>query len=475
MEDEIGENLCFRYSNGNSLVCQQAYAYYKQHDPGSFDEWGYDNKTIIFLDTNVLLKTYFLSKTERESIIKFIKVNKERIIISSQVDIEYQKHRLEFISGYNKLLERLAKETNDKIETCLKSLNGEDLDKIKELSENHVLKYDFLGEFLDLKTIIIELKDYLDCLKEEREKIVKRLQAFQSHICNDLLPNASDVVSMYMEDELLQAVAQCKILQPLSEQELMFIKQKYADSLKIFEKKKVGEIDRYRFAFPGCGDKKKNEEEDRLKESDMVIYHEMLKFMKQSNEDVVFLTFDLKKGDWVPSKGHNDVFLHYIENQFSQTDHVVYVRSGDELPLLFGIAPPEPLDEDSDELNALSLEDVNLFDDISIDSDENAEGSKGKVHLNGQSLVFVDKTIQHKKFRKIDAKRFLSELQTCTKWAREYGAGFVSRDYFIYALLGKQKHFEFNQSRLVYKSLLNEGKIKEEMNKDGDEIISVIE
>lgn len=35
----------------------------------------------------------------------------------------------------------------------------------------------------------------------------------------------------------------------------------------------------------------------------------------------------------------------------------------------------------------------------------------------------------------------MSELETCTKWAVKYGAGFVGRDYFIYALLGRKKHF----------------------------------
>ena len=46
--------------------------------------------------------------------------------------------------------------------------------------------------------------------------------------------------------------------------------------------------------------------------------------------------------------------------------------------------------------------------------------------------------------------------------------------YFIYGLLGKRKHFEFNQSRLVYNSLLNAGKLKEEIDKNGDKIIKLV-
>ena len=47
MADEIGENLCFRYKNGNIQQCRYAYDYYKLHNPGSFNDWGYDQKTKI--------------------------------------------------------------------------------------------------------------------------------------------------------------------------------------------------------------------------------------------------------------------------------------------------------------------------------------------------------------------------------------------------------------------------------------------
>ena len=296
---------------------------------------------------------------------------------------------------------------------------------------------------------------------------MNRLREFQNHISNDLLPCASSVVSMYVDDDLLQAISECQILPPLSKEEKSFIKQKYEEFLTIFDKRKNSEIGRYRFAFPGCGDKKKDENDDRIKESDMVIYHEMLKYIKEKCQDAVFLTFDLKKGDWVPCKGHNDVFLHYIENQFCQTGHVIYVKSGDELPLLFSIPSASVEDDtDNDEPNIINQGSITLFGDNFTAEDEYNE------EIECTNVVSEhDVSLCHKNYRKIDSKRFLSELQTCSKWASEYGAGYVGRDYFIYGLLGKQKHFEFNQSRLVYKSLIESGKIKEEVDKDGDAII----
>lgn len=472
---EIDKEFCFCYENGNSQQRQAAYKYYEQNDPGSIDVWGYDNQTVIFLDTNVLLKTYFLSKIERKSVVKFIVNNKDRIVIASQVDKEYQKHRLEFISGYDKQLTQLKNDTNGIIDSCLKSLNGKVINQIKSLANNHLLKYDFSVEFQTLNKILGDMQAYIDCLKEDRENIISALQNFQESINNHLSPETSNV-AMYMEDELLDAISQCTILPSLTEPELKNIKEKYDECLAIFDKEKGEGMGRYKYAFPGCGDRKKDEKEGRLKESDLVIYHEMLKYMKQNDNNVVFLTFDLAKGDWVPGRGYNEVFLHYIENQFAKTGHVAYVKSGDELPLMFG-SEPKCEDEDSDSDDILytinNLVEVDLFGEKGCSNNETDRIETQATTINEQKPNVDAFYESHKKFRKIDANRFMSELQTCSKWASKYGAGFVGRDYFIYGILGRQKHFEFNQSRLVLKSLVESGRITESIGDNGDATIKI--
>ena len=147
-----------------------------------------------------------------------------------------------------------------------------------------------------------------------------------------------------------------------------------------------------------------------------------------------------------------------------------------ELPLLFGKEPSQEDDEsDNDEdndtlkrtwtfLSFSSPLDTAKLDVAGVDSDASEEETSESVVVRN-----------HKGFRMIDADRFMSELQTCSKWANEYGAGYVGKDYFIYGLLGRQKHFEFNQSRLVYKALLEAGKIRENIDEDGDKIIEIIE
>lgn len=476
MEEKLGENLCFRYFNGNSQKCQESYEYYKKNDPGNINDWGYDNHTVIFLDTNILLETYFLSKLEKDSIVNFIKTNKDRIVIASQVDREYQTHRLKFISGYNKNLENLCSETKSIFDSCLKSINGDAIDRIKVLAGNRVLKYDFLKYSQSLNNILDSIHSYQEKLKSEREKLVNSMREFQDDISKSLLSNTTDVASMYIEDELLHAISQCKILPSLSEQELKFVKQIYDECLTIYEKRNNDITDRYQYAFPGCGDKKKKADENRIKESDMIIYHEMLKYMKQSDKNIVFLTFDLKKGDWVPGRGYNDVFLHYIENQYIQTGHVIYIKSGDELPLMFA-KDFEPIDEDSDsDEPSFTLEgSMNLFDEsFPSESEDEYCDNDGNLKLKF-SFCNDERYNHHKSFRRIDADRFLSELKTCSRWAKEYGAGYVGRDYFIYNLLGRQKHFEFNHSWQVYKQMIDENRIKEEQNDEGDKTIKLVE
>lgn len=471
---EINDELCFCYENGNSQMRQEAYEFYKQNNPGSFDDWGYDNQTIIFLDTNILLGAYALSKLEKKALVKFIENNKNRIVIASQVDKEYQKHRLELISSYDKKLTQLNKDTKGVISACLKSLNGEAIGMIKSLSGNHLLKYDFSEEYQALKKILDDMQAYHDCLKEDRDKISSSLMKFQETFSCSLQPGATDVANMYMEDDLLHAIAQCTILPSLVDTELECIKKKYVECLEVFDKNKTETIGRYRFAFPGCGDRKKDEKEGRFKESDMVIYHEMLKFLLEKDKNVIFLTFDITKGDWAPGKEYNDVFLHYIENQYVKTGHVIYIKSGEELPLMF-VNDTEMEDEDSDNgdisYTLIGLENVDLFGDICNSNNVNPKNESSENVAISQKVDDNVICAPRRGYRKIDSERFMLELQKSTKWAEEYGAGFVGRDYFIYGLLGKQKHFEFNQSRLIYKSLIDSGKIKEEVGDNGDEII----
>ena len=183
MEEKLGENLCFRYFNGNSQKCQESYEYYKKNDPGNINDWGYDNHTVIFLDTNILLETYFLSKLEKDSIVNFIKTNKDRIVIASQVDREYQTHRLKFISGYNKNLENLCSETKSIFDSCLKSINGDAIDRIKVLAGNRVLKYDFLKYSQSLNNILDSIHSYQEKLKIQSdywEKLKTEIEAVRS-------------------------------------------------------------------------------------------------------------------------------------------------------------------------------------------------------------------------------------------------------------------------------------------------------
>jgi len=474
---KISNSFCFQYENGNSKQRQLAHQYYKNNDPGSFDEWGYNDVIIVF-DTNLLLNTYHLSKLEREAFVKFINQNKERIVIPSQVDVEYQNHRLEFLSGYNTKLANLEREMNSALDGIKGIILGQKVsDNIKRLECNHIFKYDFPSEVQIIEQLVKDYSALFDRVAIDRDKLLMNIDAFKARITEKIASFNLNSSDMYMEDELCKAISGCVFLDSFSKEETELIKQKYTECLNLFNQEKSDNIGCYKFAFPGCGDRNKEEDKGKCKESDMIIYHEILRYIESENKNVIFITLDTTKGDWVPSKKHNDVFLHYVENEFLLTGQVVYIKSGADLPLSL-IPITEDVEDDSDsdeELMEISSE-KNM---VSGENGTQTDGLINQIVQIGENDIFslASKEVINipKGFGLISEERFMSELETCTKWAMEYGAGYVGRDYFIYALLGRKKHFLFDHTRKVYAALIEKKKIKEVKNEDGDEVIKILD
>lgn len=468
----INSDFCFQYNNGNSAKRKEAYTYYDQNNPGDFDVWGY-NDTIIVFDTNLLLNTYFLSKSERESFIKFVERNKDRILLTSHVDSEYQDHRLEFVSGYNKKLNELEKDADNVLNSIKDNINGRKiLENIGRLKNNHVFKYDFPSEAQRIDALSESLQGLYHSVDDTKNRLLSEIEDFRMDLVVKVAAAKNINEDIFKDDKLLGAVAECRILECLSEEEKTYIKQKYDECLKIFNEKKTDTIGRYKYAFPGCGDRKKEEDKGKCKESDLIIYHEILRYMKDEDKNVVFLTLDLTKGDWVPSNSLNNVFLHYIENEYVMSGHVIYIKSGQDLPLTFTNDIENDTDSDEEHVVDTQIETVNV-----LSHDTAHEGSSIEIQVNEtvDTSPSVTDDIPHKKYRAITEERFMSELQTCSKWAKEFGAGYVGKDYFIYCLLGRKKHFEFCQSRQILDKLTNSNKIKIDKNESNDDILIIVD
>ena len=86
----------------------------------------------------------------------------------------------------------------------------------------------------------------------------------------------------------------------------------------------------------------------------------------------------------------------------------------------------------------------NLFDsDANVDDDSDGEDGIDFKH----------------RYREISQLAFLSNLKTCIAWAESYGAQYVSKDYFIYCILGRKK-YEFESSRKVLDELIREQQVE---------------
>lgn len=57
------------------------------------------------------------------------------------------------------------------------------------------------------------------------------------------------------------------------------------------------------------------------------------------------------------------------------------------------------------------------------------------------------------RYREISQEAFLRNLKTCIAWAESYGAQYVSKDYFIYCILGR-KNMNLTVVERYWKSLL---------------------
>ena len=171
----------------------------------------------------------------------------------------------------------------------------------------------------------------------------------------------------------------------------------------------------------------------------------MLKQISSLNRNVVYLTSDVKKGDTATDT--MEPFDHYICNCFSLTGHVYYLVDSSSLPLTS--FQPSTIDTDSD-------------------SDEEEMSDVLPCKSTDDGVTRPNKPF----FKELTRDAFIEELNICVKWANEYGNKYVSKDYFIYGILG-HKRYEFSKSREMLKTLVDEKIVKIETNEDGKECLSI--
>jgi cold shock CspA family protein len=252
----------------------------------------------ILLDTNILLGYYGMSQTEKEKLIEFLDKLKDRIFLTKQVEEEFLRNRLtvikkDFFGPLNKISEDYVKMKND-VEGLLKSFRE---------NKKKILSQDYPDLFNKLQEI------------EEEVKATLNDDTFISQVKERVEETTSNNKNIALIDGLLEKVSKFKITDPLEQDELDFLKQEYEKQVDAYKNEK--EISRWKIALPGCGETK----EDAI--GDYIIYHEALKYMKQNNTSLIFLTNDVTKGDWLQydKNPHN----HYIEQTYRLTQEIFYI------------------------------------------------------------------------------------------------------------------------------------------------------
>lgn len=252
------------------------------------------NEIPIFLDTNILLRYYSISFKQRELMKKFFIENKDRIYLSNQVQKEFIKNREEVIQKY----------FHSALESMIDNLKSDIIDRnIKFKNEHKEILKDF---------------DYVD---KAIQKQIKSFEKVQIDLKKDIERLKLENKQLNFQDNFLEIIAQFNQDYSLSDEEKDFLRKEYDVLKKLIDPQKLkNDIKKTNFAFPGLGDIIEKPESPY---GDYYIYHEMIKCALDKGTDILFLTYDTTKGDWL--KTNKEPHIHYIIKTFEITQKAIFI------------------------------------------------------------------------------------------------------------------------------------------------------
>ena len=482
----INEGFCFHCHYPSISGTQNAFAYYKDHK--KLQNELYKSSTPIAIDTNVLQELYSISFKERTAFLKFINENAHRIIITAQVQKEYMNHRVDAIQSFIKTLKEVEGFPK-KIQDALKQAFDVALSQLKTNGNRPIVSSDMAGvpdyikeirEFLEQNKFTEDFLTNLDAKFEPLIESVKK--GVEQSLCKAVYE---------LDDPVLAALSKTTILKDLNPEEKDFLIGKYQSLLDEFNIYKPDNARKDLYTFPGCGDRKKIKEgRDPL--GDFFIYHELLSYMWHENKDVVFLTNDVTKSDWIQQNGKP--FNHYIVDTFINTGHMLYIFNARDFTTLSFEAVAEVDSTEADDAIGDDKETSDVTPVIPETPDETNvnDASEGATTPASSEMMpsggdedvrteIPDGVSQqpavvnpnYSYLRTISKERFLQELETAELWASSYGDGYVNKDYFIYTILG-HKRFDWDSSFVVLDDLLKEGLVTIVEEEHDDRIIKCL-
>lgn len=457
---KICSSFCFCRYGLSVPKAQEALEYYSANKK-SVAEWqSKESTTPIFIDTNVLLKLYKISKDNRTEMLTFLQQNKDRIYICGQVGQEYLKHRCSEIKHYASTITNLQAE----IKALIEKIKGVQVkSSLGSLLNNDILQDDMPQSYEILRDIIALYNDTIRPL--ESTELFDRLNNVVGEEGTSLI---SDFQYEY-DDPILKVVASLKHLNGLSPEEDSYTKKLYDILLSEYKENKSNED----FSFPGSGDNKKLKY-SRPAHGDLTIFHEMLQFIKAVNTDSIFVTLDVTKGDWLRHDG--SPFIHYIYSIFNLTGHMIYICSEKDFPMSFDSISGEkdkdehadddieeifvPEQEDSAELNESPIVEncPTKSTETSQEPSNNVSEGASLDEVGGLTTAQTTKRYTSSGYREIDPDAFIFELKMAIDWAKNYGAGYVNKYLFVSKIL-RNHHYDIRSAFKVMNQLISDRKI----------------
>ncbi len=252
-----------------------------------------DSSYPLFLDTNVLLRYYEASLNTRGKLKEFIAKNKARVCVTAYVQHEFVKRRETVIESFSKdSLKKLSSNYQEKVLGNLESYT------------NDITAY--LDDFGPIGKLLEEIGNKSKAIKESLDKQIETVKDRLKRLKTD--------------DEYLQLFLEVNLIDNLNDGEIKMLKEHFDFFKKEYlTDKKDRTAERHIEVFPGALDIKNKELNPY---GDFIIFHEILKFVKEQQQDVIFLTYDTK-GDWLNTNG--EAHSHYIQSVYAGTGHFIYV------------------------------------------------------------------------------------------------------------------------------------------------------
>lgn len=279
---------------------------------------------LYVLDTNALLKTYSFDSDSFNKLKFFFESNKGKIFATHTVEIEYIRNResignsyavvskKKFVDAFNKIggtIESLYSDPGFNYSYLMKD-NKELCEKIKALHENY-------------KAVSNDVANYEKTISEDSAETFK-MECFKI-----IVENVDFTTS-------------------LTKDQYACLKKEFEE---LFKKSKDKNNKEFLPIFPGRGEKKQINED-----GDYLIFHELLEMAKNKQKNIVLLTNDVAKNDWVDKSGKT--FESYQIMFYAVTNKSFIVQKYDEfLKDKIGIEP-HVLEEAEEKEEHLSNEDM---------------------------------------------------------------------------------------------------------------------